>query len=116
MCIVEVMKNFFIRKPLTKQSSVRPDSVEVKGAALSVGNLTVRCTIKQTDGHAVMLVSVPARQSKKVTIETTKQVHALVSTPISTDQRVRASKLAEKARDARTSNVTARFRQMAHAV
>jgi len=86
----------------------------LRSSAYADGTVIVSRTTKSgNDGDRVFL-TVPASMQSKLAKETSKKVRALVATPISSAQRERALELAQKARAAHESPVTAKFRRVMH--
>ena len=88
--------------------------MSVQSSAYAVGTVAIKRTTKSGDDGVRLYLTVPASKQAKLAKETSKKVMALVSSPISTVQRERASSLAQKARAAQQSPVTAKFRRIVH--
>ena len=78
-----------------------------------VGGATVVRSTKSGKNGTFLTVAVIASDRKKLIRETSRQVRAIVSTPITAQQRERAIQLAKKAKEAQESNVTAKFKKAA---
>ncbi|MBP1314371.1 hypothetical protein [Herbaspirillum sp. 1130] len=86
---------------------------DVKPARIKVGAATVVRSQHMGKYGAVLKVEVAAADRRKLIRETAKQIRAIVETPITSQQRQRATELARKARAAKESSATARFRKEA---
>lgn len=84
-----------------------------KPARTKVGAATVVRSQHMGKYGTILKVEVAAADRRKLIRETTKQIRAIVETPITSQQRQRASELASKARAAKESSATARFKKEA---
>lgn len=82
--------------------------------AFAVGEAFVYRTTKSLENGEHVIIKVTFSQRKALVAETTKKIREMIASPISPEQREKATHLAMKARAAQASPVTAKFRRAIH--